>query len=87
MRAAGGPVPHCLPWPSRCAWVAQRVHDRDQDGHRASRSPRSADRAVPDRHREIIYRKAQRYLMVVVDHDTGRMVWAGEDRTASTNRR
>lgn len=27
---------------------------------------------------EIAYRKGHRYLTVVVDHDTGRLVWAGE---------
>ena len=36
---------------------------------------------------EISYRKGQRYLLVVVDHDTGRLVWAGKDRTAETLRR
>ena len=34
---------------------------------------------------EISYRKEQRYL-VVTDHDTGRLVWAGKDRTAATPR-
>ena len=29
---------------------------------------------------EISYRKGQRYLLVVVDHDTGRLVWAGKNR-------
>jgi transposase len=33
---------------------------------------------------EISYRKGQRYLLVVVDHDTGRLVWAGKDRTTAT---
>ncbi len=36
---------------------------------------------------EISYRKGQRYLLVMVDHDTGRLVWAGKDRTAATLRR
>jgi transposase len=35
---------------------------------------------------EISYRKGQRYLLVVVDHDTGRLVWAGKDRTEATLR-
>lgn len=35
---------------------------------------------------EISYRKGHRYLLVVVDHDTGRLVWAGKDRTAGTLR-
>jgi transposase len=36
---------------------------------------------------EISYRKGQRYLLVVTDHDTGRLVWAGKDRTSATLRR
>jgi transposase len=36
---------------------------------------------------EISYRKGQRYLLVVVDHDSGRLVWAGKNRTAETLRR
>jgi transposase len=35
---------------------------------------------------EISYRKGQRFLLIVVDHDTGRLVWAGKDRTAATLR-
>jgi transposase len=33
---------------------------------------------------EISYRKGQRYLLVVVDHDSGRLVWAGRNRTKET---
>jgi transposase len=33
---------------------------------------------------EISYRKGQRYLLCVVCHDTGRLVWAGKGRTAAT---
>lgn len=33
---------------------------------------------------EISYRKGHRYLTVVVDHDTGRMVWAHEGRNKAT---
>ena len=33
---------------------------------------------------EISYRKGQRYLLVIVDHDTGRLVWAGKNRNAAT---
>lgn len=36
---------------------------------------------------EISYRKGQRYLMVVVDHDTGRLVWAAEGRNQDTVRK
>jgi transposase len=36
---------------------------------------------------EISYRKGQRYLLVVVDHDTGQLVWAGKGaNTATLNR-
>jgi transposase len=33
---------------------------------------------------EIAYRKGQRYLTVIVDHDTGRLVWAREGRNQDT---
>ncbi len=36
---------------------------------------------------EISYRKGQRFLLLVVHHDTGQLVWAGQDRTAATLRR
>jgi len=36
---------------------------------------------------EIAHRKGHRYLTVVVDHDTGRLVWAGKGRDQATLRR
>jgi transposase len=33
---------------------------------------------------EVAYRKGQRYLTVVVDHDTGALVWAGKGRDKAT---
>jgi len=33
---------------------------------------------------EVAYRKGHRYLTVVVDHDTGRLVWAGKGRDKAT---
>ena len=33
---------------------------------------------------EISYKKGQKYLVVVVDHDSSRLVWAGEGRSAKT---
>jgi transposase len=33
---------------------------------------------------EVSYRRGQKYVMVVVDHDTGRLVWMGEGRSMST---
>jgi len=33
---------------------------------------------------EISYKKGHRYLMIVVDHDTGRLVWAGVGRDKKT---
>ena len=35
---------------------------------------------------EISYRKGQRYLLCVVDHDSGWLVWAGKNRNATTLR-
>jgi transposase len=35
---------------------------------------------------ELSYRKGQRYIMVVVDHDTGRLAWAAEGRNQKTVR-
>ena len=36
---------------------------------------------------EISYRRGHRYLMVVVDHDTGRLVWAAVGRDRATLQR
>jgi len=36
---------------------------------------------------EISYRRGQRYLMVVVNHDNGRLLWAANGRDAATVRR
>jgi transposase len=33
---------------------------------------------------EISYRRGQRYLVVVIDHDTGRLVWAADGRDGAT---
>lgn len=33
---------------------------------------------------EIAYRKGHRYLVVVIDHETGRIVWSGEGRRRET---
>jgi transposase len=33
---------------------------------------------------EVAYRKGQRYLTVVVDHDSGRLVWAKAGRDKAT---
>lgn len=33
---------------------------------------------------EVSYKKSQRYLTVVVDHDTGRLIWAGQGRDTKT---
>lgn len=33
---------------------------------------------------EIAYRKGHRYLVIIVDHDTGRIVWSGEGRRKQT---
>jgi transposase len=33
---------------------------------------------------EISYKRGHRYLTVVVDHDTGRLIWAGVGRDKAT---
>jgi transposase len=33
---------------------------------------------------EVSYRKGQRYVTIVIDHDTGRLVWAAPGRSAAT---
>jgi transposase len=33
---------------------------------------------------EVSYRRGRLYLMVVIDHDTGRLVWAGQGQTKAT---
>jgi len=33
---------------------------------------------------ELSYRKGQRYITVVVDHDTGRLIWAADGRDKET---
>lgn len=51
----------------------ERVHDRFADLRRIGID-------------EISYKKGQRYLTVVVDHDTGRLVWAAPGRDRATLR-
>jgi transposase len=65
-----------IAWRSVSAIVARVVADRAQGVDRLA----GLRRIGID---EISYRKGQRYLLVVVDHDTGRLVWAGKDRTAA----
>ncbi|HEX6525939.1 MAG TPA: ISL3 family transposase [Streptosporangiaceae bacterium] len=36
---------------------------------------------------ELAYRKGQRYIMIAVDHDTGRLIWASEGRNQDTVRK
>ncbi len=66
-----------IAWRSVAAIVTRVVADAEQRVDRLS----GLRRIGID---EIAYRRGQRYLLVVVDHDTGRLVWAGKDRTAAT---
>jgi transposase len=36
---------------------------------------------------ELAYRKGQRYIMIAVDHDAGRLIWAAEGRNQDTVRK
>jgi len=67
----------------RVAWrtvgaIAARVVADD----RAARDPFDGLRRIGID--EISYRRGHNYLTVVVDHDTGRLVWAGQGRERST---
>ncbi|WP_322767899.1 ISL3 family transposase [Frankia sp. Cr1] len=55
-----------------CAWLAKYMQNNRVAGLR---------RIGVD---EISYKKGHHYLTVVVDHDTGRIVWAGEGRSKDT---
>jgi transposase len=68
-----------ITWRSAQAIVTRVVTDRAADVDRLA----GLRRIGID---EISYRKGHRYLLVAVDHDTGRMVWAGKDRSAATLR-
>jgi transposase len=55
-------------------WIAARVVQRLQAG----RDPLDGLRRIGID--ETSFRKGHRYLIVIVDHDTGRLVWAAEGR-------
>ena len=66
-----------IAWRTVAAVVARVVADgRDTNDLLAGLSRIGID--------EIAYRKGHRYLTVVVDHTTGRLVWAGEGRNQDT---
>lgn len=67
----------------RIAWrTVGAVVDRVVAEDRARKDPFDGLRRIGID--EIAYKKGFRYLMVVVDHDTGRLVWAGRDREKAT---
>ena len=91
---------HTWAFEDTCAWLAAHCIERAHRAaaHRVAhrgrdRGPRVADgrdtndlldgltRIGID---EIAYRKGHRYLTCVVDHATGRLVWAGEGRNSET---
>jgi Transposase len=65
----------CLPW-AVTAVAAQQTKGRDLLA--------GLKRIGID---EISIRKGQRYLTVVIDHDTGRLVWTAADRSRKTTER
>jgi len=67
----------------RIAWrTVGAIVDRVCDDARARRDPLEGLRRIGID--EISYRKGHRYLTVVVDHDTGRLVWAAPGRDKAT---
>ena len=67
----------------RIAWrTVGKVVERICDDARAQRDPLEGLRRIGID--EIAYRKGHRYLTVVVDHDTGRLVWAARGRDKAT---
>lgn len=67
---------------------ADRLAHRRGDHHpglgRRRGAARPVRRAAPDRIDEISYKRGHRYLTVVVDHDSGRLVWAAPGRDKAT---
>ena len=89
VRAAGGVAGDALLEERGLRADADQLADGRPD-HRAGRRRRAARRGDPleglrrigiD---ELSFRKGQRYITVVVDHDTGRLVWASEGRDKQT---
>ncbi|MGH9210925.1 MAG: ISL3 family transposase [Acidimicrobiales bacterium] len=67
----------------RIAWATVGVIvARVVDGARAVRDPFDGLRRIGID--EISYKKGHRYLTVVVDHDTGRLIWAAKGRDKAT---
>jgi len=67
----------------RIAWrTVGAIVERICDDARARRDPLEGLRRIGID--EISYRKGHRYLTVVVDHDTGRLVWAAPGRNKAT---
>ena len=67
----------------RIAWrTVGAVVDRVVAEDRARKDPFDGLRRIGID--EISYKRGHRYLMVVVDHDSGRLVWAGKGRTKDT---
>jgi two-component system, NarL family, response regulator LiaR len=54
-----------------------------QEGSPLARPDTGERRRVDGQDHPHIMSKGQRYLLVVVDHDSGRLVWAGKNRTRS----
>ena len=67
----------------RIAWrTVGSIVERVSDDARAQRDPLDGLRRIGID--EVAYRKGHRYLTVVVDHDTGRLVWAAPGRSKAT---
>jgi transposase len=67
----------------RIAWrTVGAIVGRVVSDARAARDPLAGLRRIGLD--DISYRRGQRYLTIVVDHDTGRLVWAGDGRAEAT---
>src|SRR3989304_5515460 len=88
--SAGGPAPATTRAGAAGAAADRRAGgraDRQPRRRRGPGAPRPARLSAPDRHRRAPHRKGHRYLTVVVDHDSGLLVWAAPGRDRKTLRR
>lgn len=88
------------PFEDEVAWLAQRLDKTSISTYLriAWRTVGRILESAVDRHKapvdlaqlraigvdEIAYRKGHRYLTLVTDHDTGRIIWSGEGRSTNT---
>jgi transposase len=67
----------------RIDWATVQTDARARPGRGRGHRPRPAGPAGRIGIDEVAYRKGQRYLLVIVDHDTGRIVWCAPGKTTA----